>query len=113
MKNPIIAVAKFIITRALGKRSPQWQKVRKEHLKLHWWCRYCGSTSNLEVHHIQPFHLNPELELEENNLITLCEGVFRQCHLKQGHLGNWKSFNPDINKIAKARPPLPQKESIF
>jgi hypothetical protein len=49
----------------------------------------------LEVHHIKPFHLHPELELEPKNLITLCEnksdGV--NCHLLFGHLGSFRSFN--------------------
>lgn len=55
----------------------------------------CGGKEKLEVHHIVPFHLNPRLELEPTNLITLCEakhdGV--NCHLLFGHLGNFKSVN--------------------
>ena len=26
-------------------------------------CQWCGGTTHLEVHHIKPFHLDPELEL--------------------------------------------------
>ena len=57
----------------------------------------------LEVHHIKPFHLHPELELDFNNLITLCEsganGIV--CHRAIGHLGNYRSFNIDVKEDAK------------
>ena len=78
-------------------RSNKWPAVRRQHLLEESKCQWCKSTSNLEVHHIAPFHLHPELELEDENLITLCEGS-EECHLKQGHLGDWKNFNPKIRK---------------
>ena len=85
-----------------NKRSPEWQTIRKHHLKSNPVCAACGGTSTLEVHHIQPFHANPELELNPANLITLCEsksyGVV--CHLHYGHLGNYKRINPDVVKDA-------------
>lgn len=95
------------------KRSSSWPKVRKEHLSEHPTCALCGGKESLEVHHIHPFHLKPELELDITNLITLCEakkdGV--NCHLLFGHLGNFKSFNfnvkpdsEDWNKKIKERP---------
>jgi hypothetical protein len=86
------------------KRSGSWPLVRSSFLKLNPKCAICESTTNLEVHHIKPFHLNPELELDVNNLITLCEskkyGI--TCHLLVGHLGNYKFSNPDCRKDAKA-----------
>ena len=54
-------------------RSDQWPKVRKTHLASHPTCELCGGEKKLEVHHMRPFHLHPELELEPSNLITLCE----------------------------------------
>lgn len=39
-------------------------------------CQSCGSTKNLEAHHIKPFATHPELRLDVNNGITLC----RECH---------------------------------
>jgi hypothetical protein len=53
----------------------------------------CGTNNGLEVHHIEPFHLNPEKELDTNNLITLCK---KHCHLAIGHLMDYKSWNPDV-----------------
>ena len=77
------------------KRSGQWPKVRKEHLKIHGECQACGRNKKrhlLEVHHIIPFQYCRESELDHKNLITLC----RRCHLFVGHLNNWKRFNVDI-----------------
>jgi hypothetical protein len=85
------------------KRSGSWSSVRADFLKLHPKCEICESTTNLEVHHIEPFHLNPELELDINNLITLCEtkkyGI--NCHLLIGHLGSYKFSNPNCRKDVK------------
>lgn len=79
-------------------RSNLWPAVRQQHLLLQPACAVCGKTASLEVHHIRPFHLHPELELDPTNLITLCEskkgGV--NCHLFFGHLGNFKSFNVTV-----------------
>lgn len=79
-------------------RSPKWESVRKAHLERFPNCAVCGNTAHIEVHHIEPFHLRPELELDPSNLITLCEskknGV--NCHLLFGHLGNFKSLNPTV-----------------
>lgn len=84
-------------------RSPHWHRERKAHLDLFPNCAVCGRHENLEVHHIRPFHLHPELELEPSNLITLCEnkkdGV--NCHLLFGHLGNYRSFNASVREDAR------------
>ena len=83
-----------------AKRSSKWPGVRKNFLELNPTCAVCGGTASLEVHHIHPFHLHPELELSSKNLVTLCEakkdGV--NCHLLFGHLGNFHSFNVDVIK---------------
>lgn len=80
------------------RRSSKWVKIRKEHLEKESKCRACGGNKKLEVHHIKPFNQHPELELDPNNLITLCEsknnGV--NCHLLFGHLGNYRSINPNV-----------------
>lgn len=80
-------------------RSSQWKKVRQEHLKEFSKCAVCGKTKDLEVHHIQPVHLKPELELDPENLITLCSN---SCHLLFGHLMDFKSWNPKIIEDALA-----------
>lgn len=45
---------------------------------------------------MQPFHLHPELELDQSNLITLCEKPGHDCHFTFGHFHNWALFNPDV-----------------
>ena len=80
-----------------AKRSSRWYSVRKKHLLRHPTCALCGRKDKLNVHHIKPFHLHPELELDPDNLLTLCEankgGI--NCHLFFGHLGNFKMINSD------------------
>lgn len=53
----------------------------------------CGSCKKPEVHHIVPVHLNPDLELDPENLITLCD---KYCHFIFGHLMDYKSWNVDV-----------------
>lgn len=84
-------------------RSSKWPSVRREHLLKEPKCQWCGAVSALEVHHVVPFHICPEKELDASNLITLCESSGSGCHLKRGHLGRWKSFNPDIRKQCEKR----------
>jgi hypothetical protein len=78
-------------------RSPRWHIIRRRWLILHPLCAACGQGDHLEVHHVQPFYLFPELELDEGNLLTLCSkgpgGM--DCHLVIGHSGDWKAYNKD------------------
>lgn len=82
------------------ERSPKWPTVRASYLADHNSCEACGRLGTkkkpLEVHHIQPFHDHPELELERKNLQTLCDG----CHFWLGHLGSYKGWNADARKDA-------------
>jgi len=86
-----------------AKRSGHWSTVRKHHLEKNGECAVCGDKVKLEVHHIKPFHLHPELELEPTNLITMCEsksyGII--CHLLIGHNGSYKDINPDVVEHAR------------
>lgn len=84
------------------KRSSDWPKVRAEHLKKNSTCAVCDGKAKLEVHHIKPFHEHPELELDPNNLITLCESKNNgiNCHLAFGHLGHYQAANPTVRRDA-------------
>ena len=84
------------------ERSSQWQRVQKEHLLREPVCVVCGHKGKgLQVHHIKPFHLHPQLELDPRNLITLCEVRGREHHLLLGHLGEWQSYNEHIREDTK------------
>jgi len=84
-------------------RSSKWPKVRKAHLKENPTCANCGKKKRIgmQVHHIFPFHLYPDLELEPGNLLTLCNHPC--CHFAQGHLSYWKSFNESVVNDCKER----------
>jgi hypothetical protein len=82
-------------------RSKMWKKVRDEHLRNNPECAVCGRRENLVPHHVVPVHEDPSLELDPDNLITLCEGPAFNCHLFFGHLRNWSSSNPTVRKDAE------------
>ena len=81
-----------------GDRSSQWPKVRAAHLKAHPCCAVCGTRKDVQVHHIKPFHIKPELELDPNNLVTLCTSKYWgfNCHLAVGHGGNFRYENANV-----------------
>jgi hypothetical protein len=78
-------------------RSGQWPRVRREHLEQEPSCIACGRSRELEVHHVQPYHEHPELELDSQNLVSLCADP---CHFVFGHLLNWRRSNPHVREDA-------------
>ena len=82
------------------KRSSHWDSVRDSFIESHPTCAACGSKNRLQVHHIMPFHLHPELELDVKNLIVLCMDE-NECHLEIGHGGSFKCYNPKVETHAK------------
>jgi len=80
-------------------RSPKWAKLEKEFVKHNPLCAACGAELRIQVHHIQPYHLHPELELEPKNLIQLCMGP-NECHFLLGHGASWKAYSPSIVSLA-------------
>ena len=109
-----------IVQDRLGNpRSPHWPALERDIIGSQSWCSICGAVKHLIVHHIKPFHLFPELELDPNNLIVLCEGTMgylagQNCHLVFGHLGNWTKYNqiliPDtVNFLQRLFLPEPRQ----
>lgn len=82
-------------------RSSKWRKVRNNFLKKHPNCEVCGSGNNVVPHHIVPVSFDPSKELDENNLIALCENKTFNCHFFFGHLKDWTKSNPDVVEDAK------------
>jgi hypothetical protein len=93
----------------VASRSPKWPKVQKAHLKIEPICACCkpgeNASASLQVHHKFPFHYcvalgRPDLELDQRNLITLCETTKDRPapdhHLLVGHLGDFKSTNLNV-----------------
>jgi len=92
-----------------------WPRAERKHLKLQPCCQACKPGTNLEfkvqVHHIFPFHYavalgRPDLELDDRNLITLCETEAGHPaddhHLLIGHLGNFKLGNLHVVQDCQA-----------
>jgi hypothetical protein len=87
----------YDIALAYAVRSPLWNAVRDRWINTNPECACCGRRENLSAHHIRPFHLFPELELEISNLITLCEGGPINCHYLAGHAGrSWSHYSQNI-----------------
>jgi hypothetical protein len=79
-------------------RSSKWPAVRKKWLATHAKCQSCSITTKLEVHHLVPVNVDASKELDETNLITLCEYGSHDCHFHFGHLLNWSAYNPNCLK---------------
>jgi len=75
-------------------RSGKWSSLRDKLIKEHGECLACGTKRDLACHHIIPFSIDKTLELEESNLVVLCE----TCHFVFGHLKSWKSYNKNVIK---------------
>jgi 5-methylcytosine-specific restriction endonuclease McrA len=80
-------------------RSPRWPAARDKYLKKVGKCEACGSTVDLQVHHVKPFHLHPDLELDPTNFISLCMDT-NECHLNIGHGDSFKAYNPNVREDA-------------
>jgi len=64
----------------------EYQELREQVLRRDGWrCQFCGSMTNLEVHHQQfRSHSGPDLE---DNLITLCNSCHSAEHAGKGRSG--------------------------
>lgn len=97
-RSIIITLILASIALILGARSSRWPSVQKSYLKSHAKCEVCGTNKNLSVHHIKPYHLFPELELDSNNLMTVDD----KCHWNVCHSQtSWKAYNPNCKQDAK------------
>lgn len=96
-----------------SKRSPKWAALEKSFKASNPTCAACGGRKDLQVHHILPFHLHPELELSVSNLISLCMGDW-DCHLLLGHGNSFQTYNPNVvADAAEMLKDLSKKDQIF
>lgn len=117
----------YILDRIEGKaekgqrRSPEWPKVREIHLRDNPACAICGKMSKVQVHHKVPFNIAPDLELQPDNLISLCTNKPTNCHLTFGHLKDFRATNTNIDidamvwrvKFENARNQVKQRKSLW
>lgn len=98
----------------MAQRSPKWAAKRRDFIRRNPRCALCGCQirERLNVHHVEPFHLRPDLELVDSNLETLCEEsdapltLGLNCHQWVGHLGNWESINPRVRQFIRKFAPI-------
>jgi len=97
-------------------RSGQWRTARKSYLANNPYCKACDQPTgigklghaistmvgmkSIQVHHLIPFHFGillgrPDIELDQRNLIGLCETGDNH-HLLLGHLDDFRSYNPNL-----------------
>ena len=57
-------------TQRVTGRGSQWLKVRTEAKRRHPFCALCGTTKNLQIHHVVPFRLT--FDNSQSNLVPLC-----------------------------------------
>jgi len=71
-----------------------WQRCRRDFLKKTGKvCVCCGTTKKIQVHHILPRHIRPDLAVDQTNLIALC----RDCHFHIGHLNSYFTYNEKVD----------------
>ena len=74
-------------------------KAMNEYRKAFPKCAWCGRPK-VEVHHIRPVKLFPELAAEPSNFISL--GRKPNCHCIVGHFGDWKlGYNLNVVEVCK------------
>lgn len=74
-----------------GLNTAQWRRLRRFVIDRDGGrCRVCGLDGALQVHHIIPRHIRPDLIYDPDNCLTLCFG----CHVDE--------HRPDIGPRAKA-----------
>ncbi len=93
----VIRVARSVVRESVKRntRSPKWRAVEKAHLAAHPTCGACGGTTRIQVHHKRPFNEDPALELDPDNLITLCMEA-NECHVQIGHGDSFHYYNPGV-----------------
>ena len=77
-------------------RSPRWPAVSRAFLRGAS-CIACGQREGLTAHHVIPFHVRPDLELDERNLVPLCSD---RCHIVFGHFNDFRLDNPEVREHA-------------
>ena len=63
-------------------RNPEWSRLVKE--RDNFTCQKCGSTEDVQAHHVEPVALHPELSDDPDNGLTLCKRCHREVHNQDG-----------------------------
>lgn len=89
LKDPALTVA-------MAPRSGKWARLERIHLAQHPECEVCGTKEEVVGHHVLPFHLFPQYELDPDNIWSLCNSRFH--HITFGHLMLFAAYNPKVRE---------------
>lgn len=105
--------ARIAWAHGVGARSPKWPAAERLSLRNQKFCDVCGVAMDpkikVQVHHVIPYHFcillgRPDLELDQRNLIVLCEteagAPSPNHHLRVGHSGDFQSSNINVRNDA-------------
>ena len=96
-------------------RSARWKRLRVEALRRDGWqCVSCGASGRLEVDHINPVRVAPELAFDLANLQTLCPSCHtRKTRIECGHRPTPPARLKWRELVSALEAPLLQKESEY
>jgi len=78
---------------AMTRRMAQWLKGKR--------CVVCGGKKRVQAHHMLPFHLWPQLAMEERLWLPVCRGNPQlDCHCAIGHAGILEGINIFVLEFA-------------
>lgn len=80
-----------------ANRSPHWPEMVRGFLAEYPRCAGCERKADT-AHHVKPFHLFPDLELVEGNLVAVC----LPCHFVLCHLGDWRTYLETCRSVLKS-----------
>ena len=96
-----------VVSATAHPRSPLWRGVRDAYAKAHPKCEFngCDGKFPIAVHHVIPFHVDPNRELDPNNLISACSTGYAEDgtpspnhHLFAAHRGKYSNDNPLVRE---------------
>jgi len=104
--HPLIAMDLDFVVRhpVVAAKDPRtaWatRKAMKAYREDHPVCEWDGRTTPVEVHHVIPIHVRPDLAADPDNFCSL--GA-RRNHFVIGHPGGWKKWTRNLHYLIEVR----------
>jgi 5-methylcytosine-specific restriction enzyme A len=80
--NHLFFTSKWDFDLAKHENQKEWLKLKSALLYEKKACEICTSNRFLQVHHVLPRSSNPELSMDKENLMVLCENCHKKIHAK-------------------------------
>jgi 5-methylcytosine-specific restriction endonuclease McrA len=79
-------------------RDPRFRSAEREFIRRNPVCAGCGGSATT-AHHVIPFHVRPDLEMDESNWAPVCP----DCHFVDGHARNWRKWVDNFWQVVKLK----------